>query len=182
MLHHLSFPGDHKALQINSEQRNWQQSHYCSRIGDKAPRAPQGTVCGLSAAIWKWSMHRKMRVLPENVWNLCDLSEQTHREYQRTSSETRQTGFSPSCSSLHMIWFSQVLRSSFHHHLIALSQSTEAPLHRPRCPGGWRMSSLKVITAHFLCHQAEDEPPHWSSAEWIYRQCCMRVNLIWVHS
>lgn len=101
MLRHLSFPGDHKALQINSEQRNWQQSHYCSRIGDKALRALQGTACGLSAAIWKWSLHRKMRVLPENVWNLCDLSEQTHREYQQTSSEKRQTGFSPSCSSSH---------------------------------------------------------------------------------
>ena len=62
--------GDCKALQINARRCNWQQSHYCSTTGDKALCAPQGMLCGLSAAIWEWNTHREMRIFAG--WKCCD--------------------------------------------------------------------------------------------------------------
>lgn len=165
MLHHLSFPGDYKALQINSERRNWQQSHYCSRMGDKAPRAPQGTVCGLSAAIWKWSTHRKMRVLRECVKSLRSVWTNSPRISADLLRDKTNRFLSQLLLSAHdmihpgsSLFISPPPRRSLPKH--------RSPSPPPRCPGGWRTSSLKVMTAHFLCHQAEDEAPRWSSVEW----------------
>ncbi len=87
-LYYLSSSGDYKALQINAEQRNWQQTHYCSTAGDKALCAPQGSLCGLSAAIWKWNTHREMRVLLENLCCMKSLWSDYYRSSQNKLTES----------------------------------------------------------------------------------------------
>lgn len=65
-LYYLSPSGDYKALQINAEQRNWQQSHYCSTTCDKALCAPQGR------SVWPFCSYLKVEHTERNE-NLCSM-------------------------------------------------------------------------------------------------------------